>query len=197
MTDQVDAGRRQFLTTATIATGAVGAAFAITPFLASWQPSARAKALGAPVEVDITKLEPGALVKVEWRGKAVYIVHRTPQMLAQLKDMAPRLRDPDSNDSEQPAYAKNPSRAIKPEYLVLVGVCTHLGCAPLDRFTPGDVTTGMSDWPGGFFCPCHGSKFDLAGRVFKDVPAPTNLTVPPYQFLGDTKIQIGADQGNA
>jgi ubiquinol-cytochrome c reductase iron-sulfur subunit len=197
MTDQVDAGRRQFLTTATIATGAVGAAFAITPFLASWQPSARAKALGAPVEVDITKLEPGALVKVEWRGKAVYIVHRTPQMLAQLKDMAPRLRDPDSNDSEQPPYAKNPSRAIKPEYLVLVGVCTHLGCAPLDRFTPGDVTTGMSDWPGGFFCPCHGSKFDLAGRVFKDVPAPTNLTVPPYQFLGDTKIQIGADQGNA
>ncbi len=197
MTDQVDAGRRQFLTTATIATGAVGAAFAITPFLASWQPSARAKALGAPVEVDISKLEPGALVKVEWRGKAVYIVHRTPQMLAQLKDMAPRLRDPDSNDSEQPSYAKNPSRAIKPEYLVLVGVCTHLGCAPLDRFTPGDVTTGMSDWPGGFFCPCHGSKFDLAGRVFKDVPAPTNLTVPPYQFLGDTKIQIGADQGNA
>ena len=197
MTDQVDAGRRQFLTTATIATGAVGAAFAITPFLASWQPSARAKALGAPVEVDITKLEPGALVKVEWRGKAVYIVHRTPQMLAQLKDMAPRLRDPDSNDSEQPPYAKNPSRAIKPEYLVLVGVCTHLGCAPLDRFTPGDVTTGMHDWPGGFFCPCHGSKFDLAGRVFKDVPAPTNLTVPPYQFLGDTKIQIGADQGNA
>ena len=197
MTDQVDAGRRQFLTTATIATGAVGAAFAITPFLASWQPSARAKALGAPVEVDITKLEPGALVKVEWRGKAVYIVHRTPQMLAQLKDMAPRLRDPDSNDSEQPQYAKNPSRAIKPEYLVLVGVCTHLGCAPLDRFTPGDVTTGMHDWPGGFFCPCHGCKFDLAGRVFKDVPAPTNLTVPPYQFLGDTKIQIGADQGNA
>jgi ubiquinol-cytochrome c reductase iron-sulfur subunit len=197
MTDQVDASRRQFLTTATIATGAVGAAFAITPFLASWQPSARAKALGAPVEVDISKLEPGALVKVEWRGKAIYIVHRTPQMLAQLKDMAPRLRDPDSNDSEQPQYAKNPSRAIKPEYLVLVGVCTDLGCAPLDRFTPGDVTTGMHDWPGGFFCPCHGSKFDLAGRVFKDVPAPTNLTVPPYQFLGDTKIQIGADQGNA
>jgi len=197
MTDQVDASRRQFLTTATIATGAVGAAFAITPFLASWQPSARAKALGAPVEVDISKLEPGALVKVEWRGKAIYIVHRTPQMLAQLKDMAPRLRDPDSNDSEQPQYAKNPARAIKPEYLVLVGVCTHLGCAPLDRFTPGDVTTGMHDWPGGFFCPCHGSKFDLAGRVFKDVPAPTNLTVPPYRFLGDTKIQIGADQGNA
>ena len=196
MTDQVDASRRQFLTTATIATGAVGAAFAITPFLASWQPSARAKALGAPIEVDISKLEPGALVKVEWRGKAIYIVHRTPQMLAQLKDMAPRLRDPDSNDSEQPEYAKNPARALKPEYLVLVGVCTHLGCAPLDRFTPGDVTVS-ADWPGGFFCPCHGSKFDLSGRVFKDVPAPTNLSVPPYRYLSDSRLLIGAETGNA
>ena len=197
MSDQVDAGRRQFLTTATIATGAVGAAFAITPFLASWQPSARAKALGAPVEVDIGKLEPGALVKVEWRGKAIYVVHRTPQMLAQLKDMTPRLRDPESDSSEQPEYAKNVARAIKPEYLVLIGVCTHLGCAPLARFEPNDVTTGVADWPGGFFCPCHGSKFDLSGRVFKDVPAPTNLAVPPYQFLSDTQILIGADQGNA
>jgi ubiquinol-cytochrome c reductase iron-sulfur subunit len=197
MSDQVDAGRRQFLTTATIATGAVGAAFAITPFLASWQPSARAKALGAPVEVDIGKLEPGALVKVEWRGKAVYVVHRTPQMLAQLKEMGSRLRDPESEDSEQPDYAKNAARAIKPEFLVLTGVCTHLGCAPLARFEPGDVTTGDAHWPGGFFCPCHGSKFDLAGRVFKDVPAPTNLSVPPYEYLSDTRILIGADQGNA
>ena len=197
MTDQVDASRRQFLTTATVATGAIGAAFAITPFLASWQPSARAKALGAPVEVDIGKLEPGALVKVEWRGKAVYVVHRTPQMLAQLKEMGPRLRDPESEDSEQPEYAKNAVRAIKPDFLVLTGVCTHLGCAPLARFEPGDVTTGDAHWPGGFFCPCHGSKFDLAGRVFKDVPAPTNLTVPPYEFLSDTKILIGVDQGNA
>jgi ubiquinol-cytochrome c reductase iron-sulfur subunit len=197
MADQVDTSRRQFLTTATIATGAVGAAFAIAPFLASWKPSERAKALGAPVEVDITKLEPGALVKVEWRGKAIYVVHRTPQMLARLKDVVPRLRDPESNNSEQPAYAKNPTRSIKPEHLVLVGVCTHLGCAPLDRFTPGDVTTGVPDWPGGFFCPCHGSKFDMAGRVFKDVPAPTNLTVPPYQYLTDTQVQIGADKETA
>jgi ubiquinol-cytochrome c reductase iron-sulfur subunit len=197
MTDQVDASRRQFLTTATIATGAIGAAFAVAPFLASWKPSARAKALGAPVEVDFSQLEPGALVKVEWRGKAVYVVHRTSQMLAQLKEMAPRLRDPESEASEQPAYAKNATRSIKPEHLVLVGVCTHLGCAPLDRFTPGDVTTGVADWPGGFYCPCHGSKFDMAGRVFKDVPAPTNLTVPPYQYLSDSQVQIGADKETA
>jgi ubiquinol-cytochrome c reductase iron-sulfur subunit len=196
MSEEVNAGRRQFLTAATVTTGAIGAVFAIAPFVASWRPSARAKALGAPVEVDIGKLDSGSMVKVEWRGKAVYIVHRTPQMLAQLKDVAPRLRDPDSANSEQPSYAKNEDRSIKPEYLVLVGVCTHLGCAPLDRFTPGDVTVA-ADWPGGFFCPCHGSKFDLAGRVFKDVPAPTNLTVPPYRFLSDTKILIGADQGSA
>ena len=140
MSDQVDTGRRQFLTVATVATGAVGAAFAAVPFLASWKPSARAKALGAPVEVDISKVEPGAMIKVEWRGKAIYIVHRTPQMLTQLEGMAPQLRDPDSKHSEQPDFARNPARALKPEYLVLVGVCTHLGCAPLDRFTPGDVT---------------------------------------------------------
>ena len=196
MSNQVDTGRRQFLTVATIATGAVGAAFAAVPFLASWQPSARAKALGAPVEVDISKVDPGAMIKVEWRGKAVYVVHRTPQMLTQLEGMAPKLRDPDSKQSEQPDFARNPARALKPEYLVLVGVCTHLGCAPLDRFTPGDVTVS-SDWPGGFFCPCHGSKFDLSGRVFKDVPAPTNLSVPPYRFLSDSRLLIGAETGNA
>ena len=196
MSNQVDTGRRQFLTVATIATGAVGAVFAAVPFLASWKPSARAKALGAPVEVDISKVDPGAMIKVEWRGKAVYIVHRTPQMLTQLEGMAPKLRDPDSKQSEQPDFARNPARALKPEYLVLVGVCTHLGCAPLDRFTPGDVTVS-SDWPGGFFCPCHGSKFDLSGRVFKDVPAPTNLSVPPYRFLSDSRLLIGAETGNA
>ena len=196
MSNQVDTGRRQFLTVATVATGAVGAAFATVPFLASWKPSARAKALGAPVEVDISKVDPGAMIKVEWRGKAVYIVHRTPQMLTQLEGMAPKLRDPDSKQSEQPDFARNPERALKPEYLVLVGVCTHLGCAPLDRFTPGDVTVS-SDWPGGFFCPCHGSKFDLSGRVFKDVPAPTNLSVPPYGFLSDSRLLIGAETGNA
>jgi ubiquinol-cytochrome c reductase iron-sulfur subunit len=196
MSEQVDAGRRQFLTVATVATGVVGTVFAAAPFLASWKPSARAKALGAPVEVDISKVEPGAMVKVEWRGKAVYVVHRTPQMLTQLEGMAPKLRDPDSEQSEQPDYARNAARALRPEYLVLVGVCTHLGCAPLDRFTPGDVTVSP-DWPGGFFCPCHGSKFDLSGRVFKDVPAPTNLSVPPYRFLSDNRLLIGSDTESA
>jgi len=196
MTEELDTGRRHFLTVATIATGAVGAAFAAIPFLASWKPSARAKAMGAPVEVDIGKLEPGAMVKVEWRGKAIFIVHRTPQMLAQIEGIDAELRDPGSKESEQPAFARNPARALKPEYLVLVGVCTHLGCAPLDKFTPGDPTVSAG-WQGGFFCPCHGSKFDMSGRVFKDVPAPTNLPVPPYRYLSDTRILIGADAGNA
>ena len=196
MSEQVDTGRRQFLTVATVVTGVVGAAFAAVPFLASWKPSARAKALGAPVEVDISKIEPGAMIKVEWRGKAIFIVNRTPQMLAQLEGMAPKLRDPESKESEQPDFARNPARALKPEYLVLVGVCTHLGCAPLDKFVPGDVTVA-ADWPGGFFCPCHGSKFDLSGRVFKDVPAPTNLAVPPYRFLSDSRLLVGAETENA
>lgn len=196
MTETVDKGRRHFLTVATAATTAVGAAFVAVPFLASWKPSARAKALGAPVEVDIGKLEPGAMLKVEWRGKAIFVVHRTPQMLAQLEGVAGELRDPDSLQSEQPAFAKSATRAIRPEVLVLVGVCTHLGCAPLDKFTPGDVTVS-ADWPGGFFCPCHGSKFDMSGRVFKDVPAPTNLAVPPYQFVSDTRILIGSEKENA
>ncbi len=196
MSETVDTGRRHFLTVATVATGAVGAAFVAVPFLASWKPSARARALGAPVEVDISKLELGAMLKVEWRGKAIFIVNRTPQMLAQLEGIDNLLRDPGSAESEQPDFAKNPARALKPEYLVLVGVCTHLGCAPLDKFTPGDVTVS-ADWQGGFFCPCHGSKFDMSGRVYKDVPAPTNLPVPPYRFLSDTRIIIGAEAGNA
>ena len=196
MTEEVDTGRRHFLTVATVATGAVGAAFVAVPFLASWKPSARAKAMGAPVEVDVSKLEPGAMLKVEWRGRAIFVVNRTPQMLAQLEGVDAQLRDPGSDESEQPAFAKNPARAMKPEYLVLVGVCTHLGCAPLDKFAQGDVTVA-ADWPGGFFCPCHGSKFDMSGRVFKDVPAPTNLPVPPYRFVSDTRILIGAASGNA
>jgi ubiquinol-cytochrome c reductase iron-sulfur subunit len=196
MTEEVDTGRRHFLTVATAATGAVGAAFVAVPFLASWKPSARARALGAPVEVDLSKLEPGAMIKVEWRGRAIYVLNRTPQMLEQIKGHDANLRDPDSNESEQPAFAKNPARALKPEILVLVGVCTHLGCAPLDKFTPGDVTVS-ADWPGGFFCPCHGSKFDLSGRVFRDVPAPTNLPVPPYRFASDTSLVIGDESGNA
>jgi ubiquinol-cytochrome c reductase iron-sulfur subunit len=196
MTEEVDTGRRHFLTVATVATGAVGAAFVAVPFLASWKPSARAKAMGAPVEVDIGKLEPGAMVKVEWRGKAIYVLHRTPEMLKQVNAAVDQLRDPQSAQSEQPDFAKNDARALKPVYLVLVGVCTHLGCAPLDKLTPGDATVS-ADWPGGFFCPCHGSKFDISGRVFKDVPAPTNLPVPPYRFLSDTRILIGAEAEKA
>src|SRR5512134_3702399 len=138
MTEEVDTGRRHFLTVATVAAGAVGAGFAAVPFLASWKPSARAKAMGAPVEVDVSKLEPGAMVKVEWRGKAVFIVHRTKEMLGRLEGMAPDLRDPESAESDQPEFAKNEARAMKPEYLVVVGVCTHLGCAPIDKFTVGD-----------------------------------------------------------
>jgi ubiquinol-cytochrome c reductase iron-sulfur subunit len=192
--EQVDRGRRHFLLVATTVTGVAGAALTAVPFLASWKPSARAQALGAPVDADVSKLESGAILKVNWRGQAVFIVRRTPEMIAALATPAvvDGLRDPESKESEQPAYAQNETRALKPEYLVLVGVCTHLGCAPLDRFQVQDVELGAT-WPGGFYCPCHGSKFDLAGRVFKDVPAPTNLRVPPYRFLNDGVIQIGAD----
>lgn len=192
--DQVDHGRRHFLLVATTVTGVAGAALTAVPFLASWKPSARAQALGAPVDADVSKLEPGAIMKVTWRGKAIYIVRRTPEMLATLSsaEVIDRLRDPDSKESEQPAYASNTDRSIKPELLVLIGVCTHLGCAPLNRFQPQDPELGAT-WPGGFYCPCHGSKFDLAGRVFKDVPAPLNLAVPPYRFLNDGVIEIGTD----
>lgn len=196
MSDAVDLGRRQLLTTATALTGVVGVAFAATPFLASWKPSARAKALGAPVEIDIAKLEPGAMLKVEWRGKPVWVVRRTPEMLASLKSDTGFLADPDSNASVQPAYAKNTGRASNEEFLVVLGVCTHLGCSPSAKFTPGDVTVS-ADWPGGFYCPCHGSKFDLAGRVFKGVPAPLNLAVPPYNFATPTRIVVGADAQTA
>jgi ubiquinol-cytochrome c reductase iron-sulfur subunit len=188
--EQIDGGRRHFLLVATTVTGLAGAAATAVPFLASWKPSA----LGAPVEQDISKLESGAVVKVNWRGQAIYIVRRTPEMLATLSsaEVVNQLRDPSSEESEQPEYTKNETRALNPEFLVLVGVCTHLGCAPLDRFQPQDAELG-ADWPGGFYCPCHGSKFDLAGRVFKDVPAPTNLRVPPYRFMNETLVQIGVD----
>lgn len=194
--EQVDGGRRHFLLVATSAVGAVGAVATAVPFLASWQPSARAKAMGGPVEVDISNMEVGGLQKVEWRGQAVYIVRRSPEMLASLTTDTNRLRDPDSKESEQPEYAQNANRSLKPEYLVLVGVCTHLGCAPLNKFTPGDAEVA-ADWPGGFYCPCHGSKFDMAGRVFKDVPAPLNLRVPPYVFGENGTLVIGVDKGAA
>jgi ubiquinol-cytochrome c reductase iron-sulfur subunit len=192
--DQVDGGRRHFLLVATTVTGIAGAALTAVPFLASWKPSARAQALGAPVEADISKLEPGAVMKVNWRGQAIFIVRRTPEMLATLSlpEVKNNLRDPASDESTQPEYAKNEARSLKPEVLVLIGVCTHLGCAPLDRFAPRDAELGAS-WQGGFYCPCHGSKFDLAGRVFKDVPAPLNLAVPPYRFINEGVIQIGTD----
>lgn len=192
--EQIDGGRRHFLLVATTVTGVAGLAATAVPFLASWKPSARAQALGAPVEQDISKLEPGAILKVNWRGQAIYIVRRTPEMLSTLTnpEVVSRLRDPESEESEQPEYTKNDARSLRPEYLVLVGVCTHLGCAPLDRFQPDDPELG-ADWPGGFYCPCHGSRFDLAGRVFKDVPAPTNLRVPPYRFMTESVIQIGVD----
>jgi ubiquinol-cytochrome c reductase iron-sulfur subunit len=194
MTESIDKGRRQLLTAATTLTGAVGAAFAAVPFLASWKPSARAKALGAPVEIDISKLEPGAMLKIEWRGKPVLVVRRTPDMIGRIGTIDDQLADPESDSSRQPEYAKNPARAIKPEYLVLLGVCTHLGCLPQNRSAGPHPDVGLNaDWPGGFFCPCHGSKFDLSGRVFSGVPAPTNLEIPPYRFVDDNHIMIGLD----
>jgi ubiquinol-cytochrome c reductase iron-sulfur subunit len=197
MAEAIDRGRRQLLTVATTVTGAVGVAFAAVPFLASWKPSARAKALGAPVEIDISKLEPGAMLKIEWRGKPVWVVRRTPEMIERLAANEALLADPKSQRSKQPEYAQNDARAVNAEYFVVLGVCTHLGCAPMSRFDPGDAeltTSHAGDWPGGFYCPCHGSKFDLSGRVFRGVPAPTNLEVPPYTFADTGHIVIGLDQ---
>lgn len=195
MSDEaVDLGRRHFLTVATAVAGGAGAVAAAIPFVASLKPSARAQALGAPIEVDVGKIEPGERITVEWRGKPVFIVRRTPEVIAELQRSSSVLRDPDSEASEQPAYARNPYRSVRPEVFVVVGVCTHLGCAPLYRPEVAAPELG-SDWPGGFFCPCHGSKFDLAGRVFTGVPAPLNLQVPPYRFVGESVIVIGDDSG--
>jgi len=196
MSDDVDLSRRHFLGVATAVTGGVGAVFAAVPFLASWQPSARAQALGAPVEVDIGKLEPGAMVKVEWRGKPVWLLRRSDDMLDRVGKFADQLRDPDSEQPQQPDYAKNEFRSIKPEVLVVVGSCTHLGCSPIERFDVAPADLGP-DWEGGFYCPCHGSTFDLAGRVYKGVPAPLNLAVPPHRYLSDSVVLIGADSGVA
>ena len=194
--DDADLSKRRFLLTATsVATGAAAAAASV-PFVASMLPSERAKAAGAPVEVDISKLEPGQKAIVEWRGKPVWIVRRTKAMLAAIKEDTPRVADTASDDSEQPDYAKNWHRSIKPEYLVLVGICTHLGCSPVDRFAD-QPEPFESNWNGGFYCPCHGSLFDLAGRVYKNKPAPTNLTVPPYRFTTDTSLVIGEDTKSA
>jgi len=188
--------RRHFLTVATAVTGGVGAIATAVPFVLSFRPSARAQALGAPVEVDVSKIELGALLKVEWRGRLIYILRRSPEMLEELKKDIQLLRDPTSQDSAQPSYAQNDYRSIRPEFLVMEGVCTHLGCAPAPRFQVAPADLGPT-WPGGFYCPCHGSKFDLAGRVFTGVPAPTNLAVPPYRFINDSTIQIGSDTENS
>jgi ubiquinol-cytochrome c reductase iron-sulfur subunit len=192
--DRIDRNRRHFLTIATIATGVAGAGVASVPFLASMKPSARAQALGAPVEVPLGSIQPGEMVRVLWRGRLIFVLRRSEEMLARLPETLGELRDPDSAVAEQqPDYATNETRSVKPEWLVLEGSCTHLGCAPLEDFEPRTV----EGWGGGFFCPCHGSKFDLAGRVFKGVPAPTNLRVPPHRFVRDDLILIGQDTGAA
>lgn len=195
-TQGADPSRRRFLTAATTVVGAVGAAFVAVPFVTSMLPSDKAKAAGAPVEADISKLEPGQMIRVQWRGKPVWVVSRTPAMVEALPGLDDRLRDPNSSESEQPAYASNALRSIKPEYLVLVGICTHLGCSPSFRPEVAPADLGP-DWKGGFFCPCHGSTFDLAGRVYRGVPAPTNLVVPPHRYISDTVILVGEDEGVA
>ncbi|MWJ26836.1 ubiquinol-cytochrome c reductase iron-sulfur subunit [Halomonas sp. ZH2S] len=188
----VNKGRRRFLVGATTVVGAVGAVGVAVPFVASWQPSARARAAGAPVRADISKLEAGQRMTVEWRGRPIWVINRTPEMLERTLGIeSERLADPDSSVPQQPAYASSELRSIRPEIGVLIGICTHLGCSPLYRPEPEAAVT--DNWPGGFFCPCHGSYFDLAGRVFVNVPAPTNLEVPPYRFEGDDII-VGEDE---
>lgn len=187
----VDLSRRKFLTVATSATAAVGVVVAATPFVASWKPSERARAMGAPLDFDLGKLQPGQLVTVVWRKQPIYIVSRPPQLVEKLSANDSRLKDPQSAASEQPEYAKNEMRSRRAEVLVLIGTCTHLGCLPKQHFEPGDATLG-ADWPGGFFCPCHGSRFDLAGRVFEGSPASANLRIPPYSIDGN-KLTIGVD----
>jgi ubiquinol-cytochrome c reductase iron-sulfur subunit len=196
--DGVDLKKRRMLTAATSVVGAVGAGYVVYPFLAAWAPSEKAKAAGAPVEADISKLEPGQMLRVKWRGKPVWIVYRTDQNIKDLPSLDAELADPASDDTgQQPEYCKNPSRAIKDKYLVAVGICTHLGCSPTYRPDLGAADLGGDAWKGGFFCPCHGSKFDLAGRVYSGVPAPKNLEIPPYHYLSDTTILVGSDGGAA
>jgi ubiquinol-cytochrome c reductase iron-sulfur subunit len=188
----VDNDKRRFLTQAATVVGAVGAGFLAVPFLSSMRPSAKAEALGAPVEVDVGKIEPGQRVVVMWRGKPVWVLRRTPEALTSLATLDSVVLDPRSEQSEQPQSSQNEYRSIKPEIFVAIGICTHLGCSPVYRpeLAPADLG---SDWKGGFFCPCHGSKFDLAGRVYKGVPAPVNLEIPPYYYATDTRIVVGQE----
>lgn len=194
--DGVNVGRRRFLVLATSVVGGVGAVGAAVPFVGSWFPSAKAKAAGAPVKVNVGKIEPGQQITAEWRGKPVFIVRRTPDILANLEKIEGQMSDPSSAESAQPAYVDPKTRSIKPELLVVEGLCTHLGCAPSFRpeIAPADLGP---EWVGGYFCPCHGSRYDMAGRVYKAQPAPLNLSVPPYRFVSDDVIEIGVDQENA
>ena len=185
--------RRRFLTAATSAVGVAGVVGVATPFIGSWNPSEKAKAAGAPVKADIGKLEPGQMIVVEWRGKPVYVLHRSESQIADLPKLDDQLKDPMSEISDQPDYIQGEGRSLKPELLVVVGLCTHLGCAPKFRPEVGATDMGGDEWLGGFFCPCHGSKFDLAGRVYKGVPASANLIVPPYTFEGDNVLVVGVD----
>ncbi|MDD1792012.1 ubiquinol-cytochrome c reductase iron-sulfur subunit [Enterovibrio sp. ZSDZ42] len=191
----VNSGRRRFLTLSTAVVGGVGAAAVAVPFIKSWNPSAKAKAAGAPVEVDISKIEEGQLIRVIWQGKPVWIVRRSELALQQLNEIGDKLRDPESLEPQQPEYIKNAYRSIKPELFVAVGLCTHLGCSP--TYLPDSFGEQVEGVTSGFFCPCHGSKFDMAGRVFQSVPAPLNLVVPPYTYLNDKRILVGADEGAA
>ena len=191
----VNNGRRRFLTAATSVVGAAGVVGWAVPFIGSWNPSARAKAAGAPVEVNVGKIEEGQMIRAEWRGKPVYVVRRTKEMLAELPKVSDQLRDPNSQEAQQPAYAQNEHRSIKPEFWVGLGVCTHLGCAP--TYEKGNMEEHVKSLENGFFCPCHGSMYDLSGRVFQGVPAPLNLVVPPHTYTNDTTVLTGVDQGEA
>ncbi|WP_026279051.1 MULTISPECIES: ubiquinol-cytochrome c reductase iron-sulfur subunit [Thioalkalivibrio] len=190
----VNRGRRRFLVAATTVVGGAGVAAVATPFLASLQPSARAQAAGAPVEFDVSEVEPGQRVSIEWRGQPVWIVRRTDEMLEGLSKVTDRLRDPDSeNEAQQPEYAQNEHRSIKPEVLVVIGICTHLGCSPSFRPEIGDPDMG-SDWQGGWLCGCHGSRFDMAGRVYRNMPAVDNLEIPPHHYITDDLLLVGEDE---
>lgn len=193
---KVDCGRRR-LVVATAAVGGVGAVAALVPFVSSMLPSERAKAAGAPVEADISKLEPGQMMTVEWRGKPVWIINRNKEMLETLPKLNDQVADPKSDKKMQPEYCKNETRSIKPEIMVAVGICTHLGCSPSSKFKKGAEEGMGADWLGGFLCPCHGSTFDFAGRVYKAKPAPDNLEVPPHYYITDTRILIGEDKKGA